>query len=52
MMMIVYVFYIYNLVKPMRFDSVSGLPVYSISQLGIGRGGNTPLCPFDCDCCH
>lgn len=51
MMMIVYELNINNLVKPVRFDSESGLPVYSAAQLGIGRGGNTPLCPFDCDCC-
>ena len=19
--------------------------------LGLGRGGDTPLCPFDCQCC-
>ena len=26
---------------------------FSVSpdQLNIGKGGNTPLCPFDCDCC-
>lgn len=39
------------LVKPKRFDTESGLPVYSEKDLCINRGGKTPLCPFDCDCC-
>jgi hypothetical protein len=29
-----------------------GLPIYTVEELGIGKGGNTPLCPIDCDCCH
>ena len=28
-----------------------GTPIYNEDELNIGRGGNTPLCPFDCDCC-
>ncbi|GAA6024599.1 hypothetical protein JCM10207_001017 [Rhodosporidiobolus poonsookiae] len=28
-----------------------GLPIYDTAELKIGLGGNTELCPFDCDCC-
>ncbi|GAA98303.1 uncharacterized protein L969DRAFT_46299 [Mixia osmundae IAM 14324] len=28
-----------------------GLPIYDAAELKIGLGGDTPLCPFDCDCC-
>lgn len=28
-----------------------GLPVYSLEELNIGKGGGTPDCPFDCTCC-
>eukprot|EP00906_Rhabdomonas_costata_P000567 RCo000725 len=32
---------------------VDGLRVYTEEELGLTTGGgNTPLCPFDCDCCH
>ena len=32
---------------------VDGLPVYTYEELGISaNSGGTPLCPFDCDCCH
>ena len=34
-----------------RFDNASGLNVYKAHDLGLGHGGNTPLCPFDCQCC-
>ncbi|KAK8792856.1 hypothetical protein WA158_005020 [Blastocystis sp. Blastoise] len=34
-----------------RIDKETGLKVYTPESLGIGKGGNTPLCPFDCDCC-
>eukprot|EP00002_Diphylleia_rotans_P002502 TRINITY_DN11576_c0_g1_i1.p1 TRINITY_DN11576_c0_g1~~TRINITY_DN11576_c0_g1_i1.p1 ORF type:complete len:188 (+),score=44.95 TRINITY_DN11576_c0_g1_i1:60-623(+) len=30
---------------------VDGLKVYTEDELKIGRGGDTDLCPFDCDCC-
>lgn len=31
---------------------VDGIPVYSPEELGLGaQGGDTPLCPFDCECC-
>jgi hypothetical protein len=31
-----------------------GLPIYTEEELGINnpKAGTTPLCPFDCDCCH
>ena len=28
-----------------------GLPVYDPDELGIGKGGDTAACPFDCECC-
>eukprot|EP01007_Sphenomonas_quadrangularis_P001907 NODE_3038_length_502_cov_102.240618_g2630_i0.p1 GENE.NODE_3038_length_502_cov_102.240618_g2630_i0~~NODE_3038_length_502_cov_102.240618_g2630_i0.p1 ORF type:complete len:133 (-),score=17.20 NODE_3038_length_502_cov_102.240618_g2630_i0:52-450(-) len=31
---------------------VDGMPVYTLEELGVGKGGGTRLCPFDCDCCH
>ena len=35
-----------------RVDPDSGLPIYSIDALKIGRGaGNTKDCPIDCNCC-
>lgn len=34
-----------------RLDSRSGLNVYKAHHLGLGHGGGTPLCPFDCNCC-
>ncbi|EOD09190.1 hypothetical protein EMIHUDRAFT_120743 [Emiliania huxleyi CCMP1516] len=37
--------------KVHRHDSSSGLRVYKAHDLGLGRGGGTPLCPFDCKCC-
>lgn len=41
--------YLY-IVKPVKYDK-DGLPIYTEEQLKLGTGGNTPLCPFDCDCC-
>lgn len=31
-----------------------GLPIYTEEELGMNnpKAGTTPLCPFDCDCCH
>jgi hypothetical protein len=35
-----------------RKRTEEGFPVYSEEELGLGkRGGDTDLCPFDCDCC-
>ena len=36
--------------KPFKHDE-DGLPIYTAKSLGIGRGGDTPDCPFDCWCC-
>ena len=38
-------------IDPIRIDKETGLKVYREDQLNLGKGGNTPLCPFDCDCC-
>ena len=35
-----------------RVDQRTGLNVFKAHHLGIGRGGYTPLCPFDCKCCY
>lgn len=37
--------------KPVRFDQKSGLHIYTEESLGIGKGGGTEACPFDCECC-
>jgi hypothetical protein len=31
-----------------------GLPIYSETELQMNnpKAGTTPLCPFECDCCH
>ncbi|GLC35182.1 hypothetical protein PLESTB_000563400 [Pleodorina starrii] len=35
-----------------RKRTEEGFPIYSEDELGLGkRGGDTDLCPFDCDCC-
>ncbi|EHY66030.1 hypothetical protein NEAUS04_2245 [Nematocida ausubeli] len=31
--------------------SCDGYKIYTQEELKIGRGGNTPNCPIDCDCC-
>lgn len=28
-----------------------GFKIYTLEELGVGKGGDTDLCPFDCDCC-
>ncbi|KAG0166760.1 hypothetical protein DFQ28_006919 [Apophysomyces sp. BC1034] len=28
-----------------------GYPLYDVKDLRIGEGGDTPDCPFDCQCC-
>ncbi|BGP00961.1 DUF1764 family protein [Rhodotorula toruloides] len=35
-----------------RKRTEDGLPIYSEAELKIGFGGDTPLCPFDCECCY
>ncbi|TDL21904.1 DUF1764-domain-containing protein [Rickenella mellea] len=35
-----------------RRHTEDGYAIYKEDELGIGdQGGDTPLCPFDCDCC-
>ncbi|KAH8924300.1 DUF1764-domain-containing protein [Atractiella rhizophila] len=34
-----------------RRRTEDGLKIYAIEELGIGKGGDTDQCPFDCDCC-
>jgi hypothetical protein len=38
--------------KP-RKRTEEGYAIYGEDELGLGcsKGGDTPLCPFDCDCC-
>lgn len=31
--------------------TAEGYKIYHIDDLGMGKGGDTPLCPFDCQCC-
>uniref|UniRef100_A0A7S0ZTL8 Uncharacterized protein n=1 Tax=Noctiluca scintillans TaxID=2966 RepID=A0A7S0ZTL8_NOCSC len=31
--------------------TTDGLKIYKSDVLKVERGGSTPLCPFDCDCC-
>ncbi|GAB4821495.1 hypothetical protein N2152v2_008541 [Parachlorella kessleri] len=37
-----------------RKRTEEGYAIYSEDELGLQRkdAGNTPLCPFDCDCCY
>ncbi|KAH0791862.1 growth factor [Histomonas meleagridis] len=39
--------------KKRKYTS-DGLPIYTEEELGMNnpKAGTTPLCPFDCDCCH
>lgn len=49
--------------RPLTFDedmglnqhaikrTADGLRIYTEEELGIGKGGGTPDCPFDCSCC-
>ena len=40
--------------KGARYDA-DGHRIYTMEELGINTNplaGTTPLCPFDCDCCH
>lgn len=31
--------------------TADGFTIYNEDELKMGQGGDTPLCPFDCDCC-
>ncbi|KAG8924198.1 hypothetical protein FRC01_011816 [Tulasnella sp. 417] len=36
-----------------RRRTEEGFLIYKEDELGItGKGGDTPLCPFDCECCY
>ncbi|KAJ3303002.1 hypothetical protein HDV03_004282 [Kappamyces sp. JEL0829] len=37
--------------KPRR-KTDDGYFVYTEEELGCGKGGDTPECPFDCQCCY
>lgn len=34
-----------------RRRTEDNLPIYTVEELNIGKGGNTDECPFDCNCC-
>lgn len=40
--------------KSGRKKTEEGFVIYTEDELGLGKkgGGDTPLCPFDCDCCY
>jgi hypothetical protein len=37
-----------------RKKTEEGFAIYTEAELGLGRkgGGDTDLCPFDCECCY
>ena len=35
-----------------RRRTPDGLPIYTEEELVSSTGGDTPLCPFDCECCY
>ena len=40
-----------GLKRKSRALTEDGLPIYTVSELRIGLGGGTDLCPFECNCC-
>uniref|UniRef100_A0A061RCL0 DUF1764-domain-containing protein n=1 Tax=Tetraselmis sp. GSL018 TaxID=582737 RepID=A0A061RCL0_9CHLO len=34
-----------------RKRTEEGFPIYNEEELKLNKGGDTDLCPFDCDCC-
>lgn len=38
--------------RPIGSRTEEGFAIYSESELKLGKGGDTPLCPFDCTCCE
>ncbi len=40
-----------GLKKKRRPTTDEGYPIYSAIELKVGQGGDTPDCPFECDCC-
>lgn len=37
--------------KKKRPTTEEGYPIYTVKEMKIGLGGDTPDCPFDCECC-
>lgn len=37
--------------QEIRKRTEEGFLIYNQEELNIGKGGDTELCPFDCDCC-
>ncbi|KAI8970348.1 hypothetical protein BDF20DRAFT_890739 [Mycotypha africana] len=38
-------------IKKTKRTTEDGYPLYDVKDLNIGLGGDTPECPFDCQCC-
>lgn len=34
-----------------RKRTEEGYRIFTVEELRLGEGGDTPLCPFDCECC-
>lgn len=43
---------IYSTFSPTGSRTEEGFAIYSENELKLDQGGDTPLCPFDCDCCE
>ncbi|KAF5153413.1 hypothetical protein TpMuguga_01g02540 [Theileria parva strain Muguga] len=40
-----------HITQNIRRRTIDNLPIYTMEELNIGKGGDTELCPFDCQCC-
>jgi hypothetical protein len=40
-----------GLKKKRRPTTAEGFPIYTAAEMRVGQGGDTPDCPFDCQCC-
>lgn len=40
-----------GLKKKRRPTTAEGFPIYTSIEMKVGLGGDTPECPFDCQCC-
>jgi len=40
-----------GLKKKRRPTTAEGFPIYTATEMRVGQGGDTPDCPFDCQCC-
>mmetsp|Transcript_38584 Transcript_38584/g.46675 ORF Transcript_38584/g.46675 Transcript_38584/m.46675 type:complete len:155 (+) Transcript_38584:281-745(+) len=38
--------------KGKRKKTDDGFLIYSVEEMNVGKGGDTPDCPFDCWCCY